>query len=95
MSERWIEREDGRMLCALSNDDSGLLMYLKDSDDTGLTSRNPNFDGDPKAIIEFTLENGQVDEYPASWAIGLDLIERALQDFNNNGFLPEYITWAE
>jgi hypothetical protein len=51
----------GRMLSALFNGNSGWLMYLRESDDAGFSSRNPIYRGEPNATLEYRLSNGQID----------------------------------
>lgn len=91
--EIWIEVEDGQAMCALINGDKGWLMYLRNSEDAGFSSRNPNYNGDPKAVLDFYLDNGPCDEYPLSWVLPLDEVERAMAYFRKDKRLPTFITW--
>jgi hypothetical protein len=70
-------------------------MYLREEGDSGFSSRNPSYDGPPNATIEYRLSNGQQDFYPASWALPLDEVERALNYFDEEHKQPPFITWHE
>lgn len=91
--EIWKETKDGQKLCALISGNKGFLMYLRHSADVGFTSRNPSYMGPEKAMIEYTLNNGQVDEFPASWAIPVEEIEKALEYFDQSAAPPPFIHW--
>jgi hypothetical protein len=74
-----------------------LMYLRHDDGDTGFRSHNAEFEGsDPApgspafvsrfngelvAVIEYRLSNGQVDQYPASWALPEQEIMRALEYF--------------
>ena len=87
------QASDGSSLCALINGQVGWLMFLRAPGDAGFSSRNPNYVGPPEAIIEYVLGNGQVDEYPASWAYSTATVERALAFFRARSKPPSFITW--
>jgi hypothetical protein len=91
--EIWVELPDGQSLCVLINDDIGWLMYLRCKGDAGFSSRNLDYSGPPHATVEYRLSNGQRDEYPASWALPLSEVERALAFFRANQRLPPFIHW--
>jgi hypothetical protein len=91
--EIWENEPDGRALCALINGDLGWLMYLREEGDSGFSSRNPDYAGDEDATIEYRLSNGQVDEYPASWALPVAVVERALAHFRETGERAPFVTW--
>lgn len=91
--EIWVETGDGQAMCALINDHVGWLMYLREEGDAGFSSRNPKYDGPPDAIIEYFLSNGQLDVYPAAWAIPIEDVERALEYFKKEKKAPAFITW--
>jgi hypothetical protein len=91
--EIWVNRDDGQALCALINADRGWLMYTREPGDGGFSSRNPDYDGADEDQIEYYLNNGQRDEYPASWALPVDLVRRALDHFKKTGAPPAFITW--
>lgn len=91
--EKWIYTDDGKAMCALINGDKGWLMYLRNSEDAGFSSRNPNYKGDSSEAIEFYLQNGQCDEYPLSWTLPLKEIESALEYFEKEKRPPAFIKW--
>jgi hypothetical protein len=93
--EIWITAANGSSLCALINGDQGVLMYMREFGDAGFTSRNPRYTGSPTATVEYRLSNGQVDEYPAAWAVPIDDVQLALQYFGREGKQPPFITWHE
>jgi hypothetical protein len=70
-------------------------MYLREPEDTGFTSRNPDYTGALHDVIEYRLSNGQVDEYPAHWALPTELVERALEHFRRTGEQPGFIVWND
>jgi hypothetical protein len=93
--EIWLESPDGELLCALINGDVGWLMYLDEEGEPGFSSRNPNYDGPPDAEIEYELDNGQHDFYPASWALPVAEVRRALAYFEREHERPPFIVWHE
>jgi hypothetical protein len=68
-------------------------MFLRAPGDAGFSSRNPAYAGTPDATISYVLSNGQVDSYPASWALPMVTVERALQFFRAEGRAPPFISW--
>jgi hypothetical protein len=68
-------------------------MYLRKSEDPGFSSRNPNYSGPVDAVIEYVLSTGQKDEYPASWALPILEVKRALKFFGDNHKPPPFIHW--
>lgn len=94
-AEVWVETEDGQMMCALINGDRGWLMYLRESGDGGFSSRNPTYDGPPEAMMEFLLNNGQMDEYPLAWTLPIQEVQRALGYFKTERKPPPFITWHD
>jgi hypothetical protein len=70
-------------------------MFLREPGDAGLSSRNPAYSGRPEATISYVLSNGQVDSYPASWALPIATVERALQFFRTEGRAPPFISWHD
>ena len=91
--EVWLEAPDGQSLCALINGDVGWLMYLRDPGDAGFSSRNPDYDGDPNQEVEYLLNNGQRDWYPASWALPVEEVRKALDSFAREYQRPPFIVW--
>jgi len=94
-SEIWVESPDGQSLCALINGNRGWLMYLRESGDSGFSSRNPDYVGPSDAAIEYRLNNGQHDFYPASWALPVSTIRQALAYFESEHQRPPFIIWHE
>jgi len=91
--EVWVEAPSGASLCALINDDVGWLMFLRTPGDAGFSSRNPSYIGAPDAQIRYVLSNGQVDSYPAAWALPIATVEQALFFFRRHGYPPSFISW--
>jgi hypothetical protein len=94
-AEAWVETPDGQSMYALINGDRGWLMYLRENGDSGFSSRNPNYGGPANAEIEYRLSNGQHDLYPASWALPVAEVRRALEYFESHCQRPPFITWHE
>ena len=91
-SEVWVTVGEMSM-CALINGERGWLMFLRHPGDPGFSSRNPDYDGPADAVIEYRLDNGQGDEYPASWAYPVAIVRHALDYFRRNNKRPPFITW--
>ncbi|MBA4032005.1 MAG: hypothetical protein C0478_14095 [Planctomyces sp.] len=91
----WLNSSDGQSLCALINGDLGWLMYLRYEGDSGFSSRNPDYDGPPDAEIEYVLDNGQHDFYPASWAIPVTVVRQGLEHFRQKNEKPPFVVWNE
>jgi hypothetical protein len=91
--EVWLESPNGGLLCALINGDLGWLGYLREPGDAGFSSRNPGYTGPPDEMVEYRLSNGQLDEYPRSWAYAVEVVERALEHFRQTGAPPTFIEW--
>ncbi len=68
-------------------------MYLRYNEDSGFSSRNANYKGPTESTIEYRLNNGQHDEYPASWAYPVDVVEHALHFFQTQQMPPAFIYW--
>ncbi|MCB1326814.1 MAG: hypothetical protein KDK35_16385 [Leptospiraceae bacterium] len=92
-SELWIERDSFPTICALLNGENGWLMYLRYAGDAGFSSRNPNYDGPQDLMIDYHLQNGQHDRYPASWAYPRETIFSALRAFAESRQLNQLISW--
>lgn len=93
--EIWVYSEDEQSMCALINGDYGWLMYLREEGDAGFSSRNPDYTGSDDETMEFTLSNGQVDEYPLAWVLPVEIVNKALEYFEKNHKLPDFITWHD
>jgi hypothetical protein len=86
---------DGSSLSAFFVGEHAWLMYLRHFGDSGFSSRNPEYCGDPEAVFEFTLDNGQVDEFEASWFYPRAKVEGTLRWFCEHQRQPPDITWYE
>ncbi len=91
--ELWAAAPPDQSLCALINGEVGWLMYLRENGDAGFSTRNPSYSGSPDALIDYRLDNGQRDRYPAAWALPVSEIERALQHFITYGEPASWLTW--
>jgi hypothetical protein len=68
-------------------------MYLRENGDAGFSPRCANYKGLPEAKVEYRLENGQVDEYPAAWALSDSKVRNALEHFIKHAELAPWIIW--
>ena len=91
----WFEREDGKILNAFVNGDWTWLMYRRDEDDTGFSSRNPDYTGPEETVLPYILSNGQRDEVPVSWTITTDEAMRAVECFLRTGEKAPWIIWHD
>ncbi len=89
--------EDEQVMMAFINGDYGWLMYLRENGDSGFSSRNPNYKGteDSNDRMDFMLSNGQLDYYPLSYVLPVEQVIKALDYFEKNHKLPEFITWHD
>ena len=94
-AELWLNQVDGAALCVLVNRDKAWLMFLRDEDDAGFSSRNPSYTGSSDATLEFFLSNGQRDEYPADWCIPTEKALQAVRYLFEHGERPYWIQWHE
>jgi len=92
-SETWVEAGDGRCLCGLVNGELGWLLYLRAAEDAGFSSRNLAYSGPGDAMLNYCLDNGQMDEYPLEWALPVEEIQRALDYFRQEQRPPPFIVW--
>jgi len=91
-AEIWVDHDPFPSMCALLNGRRGWLMFLRYDGDAGFSSRNPNYGGDPAEEIDYILENGQRDLYPASWAYPKEEVVAALEAFARSREVPG-IAW--
>ena len=89
----WVTLPDGQIMSALINGEVGWLMYTREEGDAGFSSRNPHYDGPQDAEIEFVLSNGQRDLCPASWALPIAEVRRALEYFQREQRPPPFVAW--
>jgi hypothetical protein len=91
--ELWVSVPDGPSMSMLRNGPHAWLMYLRFNGDAGFVSRG---DATRTGSADYTLSNGQVDEYPLSWCIDLELCYQAISYFfANEGDQPAWIAWKE
>ncbi len=91
-NEIWLAKDPEPSLCALLNGSRGWLMYMHTVDE-GLQSINPDFAGDPESVREYRLSNGQIDEYPKSWALAESVILGALEYFIDHAEPAPFVAW--
>jgi Immunity protein Imm1 len=95
-SEVWLEHAAGwPVICALINGEAAWLMYLRCEGDAGFSTRNPQYTGAHKAMIEYCLSNGQRDEYPAAWNITTAEALRALEYFLEEAAMAPWLHWYD
>lgn len=68
-------------------------MYLRENGDAGFSTRNPSYSGSPDALIDYYLDNGQHDQYPAAWALPVAEVQRAIEHFIIHSEPPSWLTW--
>src|SRR5262249_46706721 len=71
----------GPALAMLGNGARAGLRDLRAAGATGFSSRNPPYSGPPDALMEFVLENGQVDDYPMAWTLPVEQTIAACEYF--------------
>ena len=95
-SEVWLQHTDGwPAIAALVNGEAAWLMYVRHEGDAGFSTRNPQYTGPNKAVIEYYLSNGQRDEYAASWNITTTGALRALEYFFEEEGMAPWLTWQD
>lgn len=99
--EIWVYTEeteyDERAMMALINGNYGWLMYINEEGDSGLSSRNPNYEGTDEdgKTMDFMLSNGQLDKYPLSYVLPKEKVMKALDYFEKYHELPQFIVWHD
>ena len=91
--ELWASAPPDQSLCALISGDVGWLMFLRENGDAGFSTRNPSYTGSPDALIDYHLDNGQHDQYPAAWALPVADVQRAVEHFITHGEPASWLTW--
>ena len=89
----WAHAAPDQSLVALISGTVGWLMFLRENGDAGFSSRNPSFSGDPDALVDYYLDNGQHDQYPASWALPIEEVQRAMEHFITKAQPADWLTW--
>ena len=90
-AEVWARREDGA-LCALVARGDAVLLLDDEEGRPAYTSRGRKPDS---AKLSFRRATGEVEEYPASWAVPADDAVRAVEHFLLHGQRPSFIHWHD
>jgi len=86
--ELWVAVERFPSMCMLRNGEHAWLMLMR-SDDDSVHSIGEYAADD---VCSFRLANGQVDEYPLSWCVGVEQCYKAIAYFYvNQGAAPAWI----
>jgi ribosome maturation factor RimP len=96
-AEVWARRDDGA-LCALVSHGEAVLLLDDEEGRPAYTSRGRRPDPAPKpesAKLPFRRATGEVEEYPASWAVPADDAVRAVEHFLLHGQRPSFIRWHD
>jgi len=95
-SEVWMQHAaDWPAMGALINGEAAWLMYVRYEGDAGFSTRNAQYAGPEKAVIEYYLSNGQRDEYPAAWNITTAEAFRGLEYFFEEEGMAPWLQWHE
>ena len=70
-------------------------MYLRENGDAGFTSRNPSYEGELNAKLEFQLEGGQEDQYPAHWVLPEAVVSKAMEYFVGHRDKAPFLQWHD
>lgn len=90
--ELWLCLESGPAVCMLRKGTNAWLMYLRHSDDDGVTSEGASRVG----TVNYQLANGQIDQYPATWCVPVEICYKALAYFFvNEGQRAEFLNWRQ
>ena len=91
-AEAWIYT-DASSLCILKTNDCAFLMYQDNSEDTSETANDESQHDD---LIEFTLANGQVDEYPGNMCVAYSTAVQAIEHFyKKSGLKYPKVNWCD
>jgi len=63
----WYERNSGEILNVFVNGDRAWLMYRRNEEDAGFSTRNSAYTGPKNATLPYVLNNGQRGEFPVAW----------------------------
>jgi hypothetical protein len=95
-SEIWMQHPAGwPAIGALINGEAAWLTFVRNEGDAGFSTRNPQFTGSHRLMIEYYLSNGQRDEYPAAWNISTTEALRALEYFLAEEAMAPWLTWQD
>lgn len=92
-AEIWLESDAGPRLCVLKSGGVAFLMFLREKGDAGMSSRGAESSGG--SATEFTLSNGQADEYPTGWCVPFDAARRAAEYFWFHRAPAPFIDWHD
>jgi hypothetical protein len=92
--ELWLESPRGPCVCMLRSAARALLMFLREQGDVGFTSRADDDMSGP-GTLEFTLANGQVEDYPAAWTVSAERAREALEHFFQTGAMAPFVAWND
>ncbi|WP_309398009.1 hypothetical protein [Cerasicoccus maritimus] len=90
--EIWLKYPRFPMLGVLINSDDAFLQAFRFQGDPGFFSNNPSR-SECDELVEFELENGQVDEFPSKSCYTKKEAIRACLDFAVDGKFPDWIDW--
>lgn len=94
--EVWLQHTAGwPAMAALINGEAAWLMYVRHEGDAGFSTRDPQYAGPKKAVIEYYLSSGQRDEYPASWNITTAEAIRGLEFFFEEEGMAPWLQWND
>lgn len=88
----WIHTLDGQSFGVYFNRDFASIGWVTDQGDSADVC-DPDYSGHPDAMQPFTIENGQLDEYPQSRCVPKAEGTRALLFFLEHGHKPEWLHW--
>jgi len=88
-----IDHNSFPSILTLINDEYGWMLFFRYDGDAGFHTINKNYDGNDFDVLEYYLSNGQLDEYPAKYALNRRTIVNCLKEFIVTGKAPEYIDW--
>lgn len=95
ISDVGFERSDGKLLNVFVSGSRAWLLYRRDENDAGFSSRNPDYTGPKDATLTYIMNNFQQDEYPAAWTISVDEAMNAVEYFLRTGEMAPGITWHD
>lgn len=78
--EFWLSHHDGPRICLLRNGGHALVMIQSFDEDPGVVALAPD-SSRVRGPVQFTLQNGQRDEYPAHWIVEADQAFAAIEYF--------------
>ena len=99
--ERNLESGGKMILSIFVNKNRAWLYYWQVDEENsyvnrGYQSYNPLYEGPEDTELPYTLDNGQVDWYPASWTIPVDDALRAVECFlSGEGEMAPWVAWRE